>query len=173
MPFENFLFLLREMAVGFILLAVILVFHGACITRIMLIYEIKSRVNINNKKFNKVFFHFYGAIIRLAVVHILEIVFWAFALIYIGLLDRPVEALLFSGSTYTTIGFEGDILPDHWKNMAFLVAFSGMLTFAWSTSVLISMTQSFRKAWLSKHQVKIEHEMRKHKLDLEILDREV
>lgn len=170
---SNLNYLFRELFVGFALMAIILIFHGACITRIMMRYEIKSRVNLKHSRFNKLFLHFYIAILKLATVHIVEIIFWAFCLVLAGLINNPIQALLFSGSTYTTIGFEGDILPDHWKNMAFLVAFSGMITFAWTTSILISMTPSFRRAWLIKHQKMIAKEMVKHELDLEIFDQEI
>jgi len=62
------------------------------------------------------------------------------------------------------MGFMEDILPEGWKMLAVIIAFSGMFAFAWTASVMISMTRNFRQAYTKLHM---------HKLNIssEIIDR--
>jgi hypothetical protein len=62
---------------------------------------------------------------------------------------------LFSGSTYTAMGFMDDLLPSGWKMLAIIIAFSGMFAFAWTASVMISMTKNFRQAYTRLHMQKL------------------
>jgi len=80
------------------------------------------------------------------------------------LLPALGQSILFSGSTYTAMGFMEDILPDGWKMLAVIIAFSGMFSFAWTASVMISMTKNFRQAYTKLH-------MRKLKISSDIIDR--
>jgi hypothetical protein len=50
----------------------------------------------------------------------------------------------FSGSTYTTLGFGSDILPDSLNSITVVIALSGMFAIAWTTSVLMTMLGAFR-----------------------------
>jgi len=80
-----------------------------------------------------------GAVFALLGLHVLEIFLWAAALVYGGLVPNWHLAGLFSGSTYTTIGYSGMILPLGWGMLAPLIAISGLFTFGWSGSVLVEL----------------------------------
>jgi hypothetical protein len=43
-----------------------------------------------------------------------------------------------------------DILPNGSKSLAFIIAFSGLFSLAWTTSIMIGMTETYRKAWKIK-----------------------
>jgi hypothetical protein len=80
-----------------------------------------------------------GAVFALLGLHVLEIFLWAAALVYGGLVPNWHLAGLFSGSTYTTIGYSSTILPLGWGMLAPLIAISGLFTFGWSGSVLVEL----------------------------------
>ncbi len=62
------------------------------------------------------------------------------------------------------MGFMEDILPDGWKMLAVIIVFSGMFAFAWTASVMISMTKNFRQAYTKLHMSKLN-------ISSEIIDR--
>jgi hypothetical protein len=100
----------------------------------------------------------------LFLVHIFEIILWGVALWVFKLLPSLGFSILFSGSTYTAMGFMEDVLPGGWKMLAIIIAFSGMFAFAWTASVMISMTKNFRQAYTRLH-------MQKLKLPPEVIER--
>ena len=53
------------------------------------------------------------------------------------------------------MGFMDDLLPPGWKMMAIIIAFSGMFSFAWTASTMISMTKNFRQAYTRMHMKKL------------------
>ena len=62
------------------------------------------------------------------------------------------------------MGFMDDLLPNGWKMLAVIIAFSGMFAFAWTASVMISMTKNFRQAYTRSH-------MQKLKISPEVIER--
>jgi hypothetical protein len=73
-----------------------------------------------------------------------EIGIWGAALHWAGLAPNLSQAVYFSGSTYTTLGFGSDILPDSLNSITVVIALSGMFAIAWTTSVLMTMLGAFR-----------------------------
>jgi hypothetical protein len=147
-----FLQLLRDAAWGMIGLICILIFHGSAINHVYMRFERLTRFNIKHNQYNCVFFHFYVTFVFLAMFHLVEILFWAFFIIGIGLMKDPINALLFAGSCYTTVGFESDNLLDGWKSFAFFISFSGLFSLAWTTSIMIGMTSAYKNAWDLKYR---------------------
>jgi hypothetical protein len=149
---------------GGILLLVVMVFHGILLLQIAKRYEVKTFLYLNEKKYAAVATSFYSSIFCLFLTHIVEIFIWGIALFAFKLLPTLGQSILFSGSTYTAMGFMEDILPDGWKMLAIIIAFSGMFSFAWTASVMISMTKNFRQAYTKMH-------MKKLNISSEIIDR--
>jgi len=146
--------LLRDALYGIFGLILILLFHGSAINYIMLRFETLTNENLKYKQYNRVFFHFYSAFFFIALVHLTEIIIWTLFILALGLMDDGIQALLFVGSSYTTVGFVGDILPMGWKSVAFFISFTGLFSIAWTTSTMIGMTNSFKAAWNLKHHRK-------------------
>jgi len=155
---------LQAYLLGAVMLIVIMVFHGIALLQIAKRYEVKSYLLLTKKQFTAVTIYFYTSIFLLFMSHIAEIVIWGFALYLFKLLPNLGDSILFAGSTYTAMGFMEDILPLGWKMLAVIIAFSGMFAFAWTASVMISMTRNFRQAYAKMH-------MEKLKLPSEIIDR--
>ena len=146
--------LIRNAFAGIFGLLVVLAFHGSLINFIILRFERLTNANLKVKQYNRVFFHFYASFFFIALIHLLEIIIWAFYISSLNIMADGIQALLFAGSCYTTVGFVEDILPNGWKSLAFFISFSGLFAMAWTTSVMIGMTSSFKSAWNLKHHQK-------------------
>jgi hypothetical protein len=56
------------------------------------------------------------------------------------------SAFYFAGGAYTTYG-SGDLyLPKNWRLLGFMIATSGLFTFAWTTGILIGVMNRFLNA---------------------------
>jgi len=146
--------LIRDTLYGIFGLILILLLHGSAINFIMLRFERFTNENLKHKQYNRVFFHFYFAFFFIALVHLTEIIIWTIYILELNLIDDGIKTMIFVGSCYTTIGFVEDILPDGWKSLAFFISFSGLFAMAWTTSVMIGMTSTYKAAWNLKHKQK-------------------
>jgi hypothetical protein len=150
----SLIFLFIDIICGIIGLTIILVFHGSTLNHIVIRFERLTQQNLTHKQYNRIFFHFYVAFILFALVHISEIFMWSGILLWLNLIPNATQAILFSGSCYTTIGFIQDVLPEGWKSIAFFIAFTGLFSLAWTTSVMIGMTALYKQATHLKHSIK-------------------
>ena len=146
------------------ILLFVMLFHGVALLQIAKRYEVKSFLYLAEHKHAAVGFIFYISILCLLLTHIAEIIIWGLSLWILKLLPILSESILFAGSTYTAMGFMDDLLPLGWKMLAIIIAFSGMFSFAWTASVMISMTKNFRQAYTRRH-------MEKLKIPAEIIER--
>jgi hypothetical protein len=146
------------------MLLLIMIFHGAILLQIAKRYEVKTFLYLADKEYSAVALCFYISVFLLFLTHIAEILIWGIAIYVFKLLPALGQSILFSGSTYTAMGFMEDILPDGWKMLAVIIAFSGMFSFAWTASVMISMTKNFRQAYTRIH-------MRNLNISSDIVDR--
>ena len=146
--------LIRDALYGIFGLILILLFHGSAINYVMLRFERLTNGNLKVKQYNRVFFHFYASFFFIALIHLMEIVIWSLYILMLGIIPDGIQTLLFVGSCYTTVGFVQDILPMGWKSLAFFISFSGLFSIAWTTSTMISMTNTFKAAWNLKHHQK-------------------
>jgi len=143
--------LIRDALYGIFGLILILLFHGSTINFIMLRFERFTNENLKHKQYNRVFFHFYLAFFFIALIHVIEIIIWTIYILELNLIEDGIKTMIFVGSCYTTIGFVEDILPSGWKSLAFFISFSGLFAMAWTTSVMIGMTGTYKAAWNLKH----------------------
>ena len=142
-------------ALGIAILLLVMLVHGVALLQIAKRYEVKSFLYLSEHKHSSVAFVFYISILCLFLTHISEIFLWGISLWAFKLLPVLSESILFAGSTYTAMGFMDDILPPGWKMLAIIIAFSGMFAFAWTASVMISMTKNFRQAYTRMHMEKL------------------
>jgi hypothetical protein len=79
----------------------------------------------------------------LAALHGIEAAIWAAAYVWLGALDSPIEAMLYSLDSMTTRGASGLVLQRHWQMMGALEAAGGMLLFGISTAFMFAMMQTY------------------------------
>jgi hypothetical protein len=86
-----------------------------------------------------------GSVFVLLALHLAEMVVWAAALVYSGLVPDWRTAGFFAGNTYTTVGYGAFVLPSGWRMLAPIIAISGLFTFGWSGSVLVDLVGRCQK----------------------------
>jgi len=96
----------------------------------------------------------YLSMVLVLTSHLVDIVIWGYALVWSGLVKDISQALYFSGSTYTTLGYGEDIMPPAWNAITAVIALSGMFCIAWTTSVLLSIVSVFHPHRLTAHKEK-------------------
>jgi len=79
----------------------------------------------------------------LAILHGIECGIWAAAYLWLGALDSPIDALLFSVDSMSTRGASGLTLQRHWRLMGALEAVDGMLLFGVSAAYIFAVMQVF------------------------------
>ncbi len=85
-----------------------------------------------------------GAVgLLLAVLHGIEAAIWAVAYVWLGALDSPKDAILYSLDSMTTRGASGLMLEPHWQMMGALEAANGMLLFGISTAYIFAVMQVY------------------------------
>ena len=85
-----------------------------------------------------------GAVgLLLAVLHGIEAAIWAAAYVWLGALDTPKDAILYSLDSMTTRGASGLTLERHWQMMGALEAADGMLLFGISTAYIFAVMQVY------------------------------
>jgi hypothetical protein len=134
--------------------------------RIAINFEIRGRICLNRKNPVGVFHHYFAAITYLMVVQILVIVLWGVALNGLSLIKDPLEAIMFAGSCYTTMGIVTEVMPTGWKFIAIVIALSGLFAIALATSSMINMSVLFRRAWLIKHAERIEAILQRENIEI-------
>jgi hypothetical protein len=77
------------------------------------------------------------------VLHGLESAIWAAAYLWLGALDSPLDAMLFSVDSMATRGASGLVLPPHWQMMGALEAVDGVLLFGISTAYVFAVMQLY------------------------------
>jgi hypothetical protein len=85
-----------------------------------------------------------GAVgLLLAVLHAIEAAIWAAAYMWLGALDSPTDAMLYSVDSMTTRGASGLVLQQPWRIMGALEAADGMLLFGISTAYIFAVMQVY------------------------------
>jgi hypothetical protein len=73
------------------------------------------------------------------MTHLIDIVVWSYALIALKIFEVDINAFYFAGEMYTTVGYGSFPLPDHWKVLPLMVAFSGIFAASMSGAILFNM----------------------------------
>jgi hypothetical protein len=131
---------------GLSLIALTLAFHAAAVV-MMGIVAVKVRLRLETRRF--VLWHLILIMIcmvamiglPLAVALVIECGIWAAAYLWLGALDSPPDALLFSIDSMSTRGASGLTLERHWQLMGALESVNGMLLFGVSTAWLFTVAQ--------------------------------
>ena len=106
---------------------------------------IRARLEIRNLGLRHVILIVTGGVgavgLLLAVLHGIEATIWAAAYVWLGALNSPKDAILYSLDSMTTRGASGLLLEPHWQMMGALEAADGMLLFGISTAYIFAEMQ--------------------------------
>ncbi|RIJ27144.1 potassium channel family protein [Henriciella mobilis] len=83
-------------------------------------------------------------VLSIFLLHAVEIWVYTAAFLWVNAFDNVYEALYYSISSFTTVGF-GDVLPDHpWRMLGATESANGFLLIGWSTAFLVSISSKIR-----------------------------
>jgi hypothetical protein len=134
----------RDATFGLIFLSIVIVINTILFVRIFIWFVRACTKLIKPASFDLIFLFVFGVLL-MSLVQLGSILIWTIALYATGLIEDIRLAMLFSGSSYTTLGIFSDVLPKGWKSVAFYIAFSGLFSFAIATSSMISMLSIITK----------------------------
>jgi hypothetical protein len=85
----------------------------------------------------------------IATTHLLEVTVWGGFFYYRDALPSASSAYYYALLQYTTVGSELS-LPERWRLLGGMIAMAGLLTFAWSTAVLLTLANRFQSELLTR-----------------------
>jgi len=77
------------------------------------------------------------------LMHLTEVMVWAAFFLWKGAFPNRSLSYYFSLNEYTTVGSNFS-LPTNWRLLEGMIATAGLLTFAWSTGILLTLAQEFQ-----------------------------
>jgi hypothetical protein len=80
-------------------------------------------------------------------VHLAEVMVWAGFFVWREAMPSLSAAFYYALLQYVTVGSELT-LPVHWRLLGGFIGMAGLLTFAWSTTVLLRIAQDFERKQL-------------------------
>ena len=132
---------------GLSLIALTIAIHATGVVMMAIVgLEIRARLEIRNFGLRHVILMTggVGAVgLLLAVLHGIEAAIWAAAYVWLGALESPKDAILYSLDSMTTRGASGLMLEPHWQMMGALEAADGMLLFGISTAYIFAVMQVY------------------------------
>jgi hypothetical protein len=140
---------LEEIVWGGTLVAVTMAMHGfGMLSVLRLIGALKQRLD-RNPSFAKGMSTLILASWMILLVHLIEVVVWAGFFLWKDAVSVPTGSAnsslcyYFGLMDYTTLGSLYN-LRDRWRLLEGMIAMAGLLTFAWSTGVLLTVVQEFQ-----------------------------
>jgi Ion channel len=137
---------IASLCIGAFMLVCLVLFHGTCLHYILSQHRRGvQRLLIGRPHRIAASLLFGWAIFLMLDLHVAEILIWAAVLGHIGVIVRPGDAIYFCANAYTTMGYGAVDLATAWRNITPIIAISGLFTFAWTTSSLVTVISANAK----------------------------
>lgn len=134
---------LEEIFWAGMLMAVTMAMHGfGMLTVLRVDFALKDRIGTKAG----VVFGIFPLVIAswmIMFVHLIEVGVWAAFFWWQGAFPNGSLSYYFSLNEYTTVGSNFS-LPVRWRLLEGMIATTGLLTFAWSTGILLTLAQEFQ-----------------------------
>jgi hypothetical protein len=132
--------LTAAIALGSVILVCLVLFHGMGIHYVMEFHKRGViRLRMGRPHVFAALFFFGVAVFLLLSLHIAGVIAWAVLLTHLGLISNAKDAIYFCANAYTTLGYGTvDLNPDY-RIISPIIGISGLFTFAWTTSALVSI----------------------------------
>jgi voltage-gated potassium channel len=157
-PESTYVISLEEILWGSFLMAITMVVHGFGMVFVLrLSHGLRRRVD-QKKSLMVGLLPVVLATCLILIVHLTEVMVWAAFFVWKGAFANQSLSFYFSLNEYTTVGSRFD-LPLHWRLLEGMIATAGLISFAWSTAVLITLAQQFQNQQMEmfqrRHQKKV------------------
>jgi hypothetical protein len=137
---------MAALGIGALILVFLVLLHGAGLHAILVFHNRReTRLRVGRPHIVLALLLFGCSVFLMLALHIVEFVIWALALTRMGLIAHGYDALYFSANAYTTLGYGNVDLGQHWRNIAPVMGISGLFTFAWTTSALVTVVSAHRQ----------------------------
>ena len=128
-----------QFVIGAILIVLTVIIHALVLDKLM------HALEENGARVFRMFRLFWkAAMLVIAVMgvfcaHIIQIWVWALFYLLVGALPNFEEALYFSTSTFTTVGFGDLVLTEQWRLVSSFQSANGFILFGWSTAFIFEV----------------------------------
>ena len=159
LPIPGSLYIIRleEILWGGLLMAITMTIHGFGMLMVLRVNHAVTRKLEPNKNLIAGMSPVILASCMILIVHLVEVMIWSGFFVWKSTFPNNSVAFYFSLNEYTTLGSTFN-LPLRWRLLEGMIATSGLLAFAWSTGVLITLAQKFQdqqmEYYKQKHQKK-------------------
>jgi hypothetical protein len=131
----------EEIAWGVVLIAATMTIHAVAMpTTLLASRRLRARRPSHDESFRDGVLVLLAASWMIVITHLLEVVVWAAFFYLRDAFPNVSAAYYFALLQYTTVGSDLT-LPDRWRLLGGMIAMAGLLTFAWSTTVLLTLAQ--------------------------------
>ncbi len=128
-----------QLFIGTVLIGLTVVIHAVSLDFLIVRIEaMKNRARLAFKKFWKVPLLVF-AVMGTFSAHIVQIWIWAMFYLAIGVMPDLEEALYFSTSSFTTVGFGDLYLDKEWRLVSSFQSANGFILFGWSTAFIFEV----------------------------------
>ncbi len=131
---------LEEIVWGIVLIAATLAIHAVAMpTTLLASGRLTARLSGREPFLTGVLVLLAGSWM-IVVTHLLEVAVWAAFLYLRDAFANASDAYYYALMQYTAVGSDLS-LPDRWRLVGGMITMAGLLTFAWSTAVLLTLAQ--------------------------------
>jgi Ion channel len=128
------------MGIGSFILVCIVLFHGTGIHWILQLYLSGQRRLLKGRPHVfRALVLFGSSVFLMLALHLVGVLAWTLVLLKMGLIQKAHDAIYFCANAYTTLGYGNVDLDPLWRNISPIIGISGLFTFAWTTSVLVTV----------------------------------
>jgi hypothetical protein len=134
---------MAALGIGSLMLVGLALFHGVGLHIISIQQKRRQRqLRLGRPRLAAGALLFGGSVFLMLVLHVVEIVMWAFVIIHTGFVKHAYDAIYYCANAYTTLGMGSLDIDKNWRNISPIIAISGLFTFAWTTSALVDVVAS-------------------------------
>ena len=134
---------LAALGIGAFILVGLVLFHGGGLHHILVWgRRAQRRLLLVRPHPLAAAFFFAWSVFLMLTLHIAEIMTWAFLPDHLGLIQRVQNSIYFCANAHTTLGYGQVALVEKWRHISPIIAFSGLFTFAWTTSFLVDLVRA-------------------------------
>ena len=134
-----------QLLIGAILICITVAIHAIFLDVLFRwMWDVRNSARLLFKRHWKVFL-LMAIVLGTFLAHIFQIWAWALLYIYVGALPDLEEALYFSTSTFTTVGFGDVILDKDWRLVSSFQSANGFILFGWSTAFIFEVMSKLYK----------------------------
>ncbi|MGA8035132.1 MAG: ion channel [Candidatus Acidiferrales bacterium] len=129
--------------IGSVILVCLVLFHGIGIHYVLAFHK-GGVIELRSGKPHILgaLFFFGVAVFLLLSLHIIGVIAWAAILTHLGIVSNASDAIYFCANAYTTLGYGTVDLDTRYRIISPIIGISGLFTFAWTTSALVTIVTS-------------------------------